>query len=109
MGVDLMEGLDDGGEQATGEAGEGANPDGAGGVAVQLGHRAVEGLVARADDLKLGQQHQPLGADLNAGAVPGEEGDPPALFQVGDHPADSGLGVAQLLRCGGDAAGLDGL
>ena len=76
---------------------------------MQLGHRAVEGFIAGADDLELGQQHQPLGADLNAGAVPGEEGDPPALFQVGDHPADSGLGVAQL-GCGlGDAAGFYGL
>ena len=76
---------------------------------MQLGHRAVEGFIAGADDLELGQQHQPLRADLNAGAVPGEEGDSPALFQVGNHPADSGLGVAQLGGGLGDAAGFNGL
>ncbi len=109
VGVGLVEVLDNGGEQAAGEAGEGAHPDGAGGVAVQLGHRAVEGLVTRADDLELGQQHQPLGADFNAGPVPGEEGDPPALFQVGNHAADGGLGVAQLGGGPGNASRLDGL
>ena len=109
VGVSLVEGFGDGGEQAAGEAGEGAHPDGTGGEAVDFRHGAVEGFVARADDLELGQQHQPLGADLDAGAVPGEEGHSPGFLQVGDHAADGGLGVAQLGGGFGDAAGLDGL
>ena len=76
---------------------------------MELGHGAVEGFVARADDLQLGHQDQTFGADLDAGAVPGEESDPPAFFQVRDHPADGGLGIAQLGGGAGDAAGLDGL
>ena len=77
-------------------------------MAVQFVNGAIERFVAGADDLELGEEHQPLGADLNTGTVAGEKGDVPGFFQVCDHPADSGLGIAQLGGCPGDASGLDG-
>ena len=62
-----------------------------------------------ADGLEQGQQHEALGADGDARPAALKQLDAPFPFQVGNHAADGGLGVAQLLRCGGDAAGLDGL
>ena len=104
-----MEGLDDLGQPPAGDAGEGPQADGAGAEAVELGDGVVQILVVLADGLELWQEGEALGTDLNAGAVAGEQLDAPGVLQVGDHPADGRLGVAQLGGGVGDAPRLDGL
>ena len=75
---------------------------------MELGDGVVQVLIVLADGLELGQKGEPLGADLDAGAVAGEQLDAPGVLQVGDHPADGRLGVAQLGGGVGDAPRLDG-
>ena len=109
VGIEFVEGFDHLGQTAAGDAGEGPQPDGAGAEAVELRDGTVQILIVFADGLQLGEEGESLRADLNAGAVPGEELHPPGVLQIGDHSADGRLGVAQLRGGVGDAPGLDGL
>ena len=107
VGVLGMKGLEDSGQNAGGQARKAADTQCAGLCAVQLGNGKIKILIILDDLSDRGEERHTVRGDLNAGMVAREQRALPVSLQIGNHFADGGLGVAQIIGSLRNAAGFD--
>ena len=109
VGVQLLEAGEQPRDPLVGHTGEGAHLYQTGVQAVQFTYGVFQLGAVGNDGLQMGQKHLTGGAQLQSGTAAVQQRHAPFLLQIGDHAADSRLGIAHV--CGGfaDASQLHGI